>query len=116
MSLLPIGDVENGTCGSGAPDHEEADLAGAEGVRTAGPLLARRRPPCLRAAAKAAERQGRGIPYPRRFRIEPTCYFLLSLKNSRVSAEDDTQRPAYTAAWQPKEKRMLKLQLTVCRS
>ena len=40
--------------------------------------------------------------------------FFLPLKNSRVSAEDDTQRPAYTAAWQPKEKRMLKLQLTVC--
>ena len=59
--LTYIGDVENDPCGSGAPDHEEVGATGAEGVRAAGALLARRRPPRVWAAAEAAERKGRGM-------------------------------------------------------
>ena len=61
LDLNDIGFVENDPCRRGAPNYKEVEASGAEGVRTTGALLARRRPPRVWATTDAAEHQGRGI-------------------------------------------------------
>ena len=76
LGLNGIGYVENDPCRRGAPDYEEVETSSAEGVRTAGALLARRRPSRVWAATEVAEHQGRGIySYPIPLTTCASCVF-----------------------------------------